>query len=163
MRDPVLPPLPANSEFCIVARSGSALPTRQRWLSFGILAAVSACAGFTVSAWGAWLVLPYTALEIAALAAAFWWMERRSRDWERLTVAENRVIIERSMGGRRDKREFSRHWVQVNMEESTAWPPRSRLALRFAGNTVEFGGALGSAERARVARELRRVLTARNN
>lgn len=112
--------------------------------------------------WGAWPVLPYSIAETSLLWLAFWYVERRSRDWERLTVAADRVIIERSSAGRQERREFNRHWVRVDLEAGgAAWRRQSRLALRFAGTAVEFGEALPAEERARVARELRRLLTAR--
>jgi len=162
MSDAVFPPPLENVEFCVLARPGNALSTGQRWLFFGILAGFSLGVGLTLTAWGAWPVLPFTGVEIIVLALAFWYVERRSSDWERLVVAEDRVIIERSCRGHCETREFNRHWVQVELEDvRSAWPRQPRLALRFKGTAVEFGGMLPLVERARVARELKRVLSTR--
>lgn len=163
MPDVVLPPLPEKFEFCVVARRANSLPARQRWLFFGILAGFSLGVGLTLTAWGAWPVLPYSIAETTALWLVFWWIERRSRDWERLTISEDRVILERSAGGRHEKREFNRQWVRVELAEAgMGWRQRrSRLELRFAGTAVEFGEALPAQERVRVARELRRLLASR--
>lgn len=162
MPDVALPSPPLHAEFSIVARSFGALPTRQRWVFFGILAGCSLGAGLAVAVLGGWPVLPYSVLEIGVLAAAFWYVERRSRDWERLTVAADRVIVERERNGRSEMREFNRHWVQVALaEDGSAWPRRLRLELRFAGEAVVFGDALPQAERTRLARDLKRLLAAR--
>lgn len=161
MSKAVFPPPLENAEFCVLARPVNSLSTRQRWLFFGMLAGFSLGVGLTLTAWGAWPVLPYTAAEIGVLALAFWYVERRMTEWERLTVSEDRVIVERSRGGRCETREFNRHWVQVELEHAEgAWPRQPRLALRFAGKAVEFGGMLPANERVRVARELKRVLAA---
>ncbi len=156
-----MPPPPADFDFCVVASRNNALATRQRWLIFGILAASSLGVGLALTAFGAWLVLPWSCIEIGALALAFWHVERRARDWERLVVAGDRVIVEREVRGRADRREWNRFWVQVELEGADRGFAASRLSLRFAGQAVEFGGELPPAERARVAQELKRLLAAR--
>ena len=162
MPDAVFPPPLENVEFCVLARPCSSCSTGQRWLFFAILAGLSVAVGLTLAAWGAWPVLPYSGVEIAVLALAFWLVERRMADWERLIVADDRVIVERSRGGRCETREFNRHWVQVELEDPrNAWPRQPRIALRFAGKAVEFGRMLPAPERMRVARELKRVLAER--
>ena len=158
-----LPPPPADCELCVVARRNNALATRQRWLLFGILAGSSLGVGIALSAFGAWPVLPWSCVEIGALAAAFALMERRARDWERLLVVGDRVIVERERRGKAERREWNRPWVQVELD-STDLPGGlggPRLSLRFAGESVDFGGELPPRERARVAQELKRLLAQR--
>ena len=162
MPDVVLPPLPGKFEFCVVARRAYSLPARQRWLFFGILAGFSLGVGLTLASWGAWPVLPYSIAETTALWLVFWLIERRSRDWERLTISEDRVILERSAGGKHEKREFNRQWVRVELaDRGSGRRQRARLELRFAGEALTFGDTLPDEERLRVARELRRLLAAR--
>ncbi|MEO5699923.1 MAG: DUF2244 domain-containing protein [Casimicrobiaceae bacterium] len=165
MPDAALPPPSIDlerAEFCVVARRFGALPTRQRWLFFGILAGFSLGVGLTMTVIGAWPVLPYSLVETGVLAGAFWYVERRSRDWERLTVVADRVILERVWNGHHQKHEFNRHWVRVELtEERRPWRPHPRLQLCFAGEAVVFGEALPHEERSRVATELRRLLAAR--
>ncbi len=112
-------------------------------------------------AFGAWPVLPWSCVEIGALAVAFWQVERRARDWERLVVAGDRVIVEREVHGRAERREWNRFWVQVELEGVGPSARRPCLRLRFAGQAGEFGGELPPGERARVAHELKRLLSAR--
>lgn len=161
MTDTTPPVVPPDSEFCVLARRNNSMPTRQRWLFFGILAGFSLGVACSLALFGAWPVLPYSIVETSVLAFAFAYVERRSREWERLTVAKDRVIVERGFGAVRERREFNRHWLQVELDEGDAPWRATRLALRYAGESVEFGGALPPLERARVARELRRLLASR--
>src|SRR5947209_2881891 len=117
MAEAALPPLPANCEFSVISRHGNPLPARQRWLFFGVLVAFSLGVGLTLSAWGAWPVLPYSLLETSVVCVVFWYVESHAHDWERLMVAGDRIILERSCAGRCERREFNRHWARVELEQ----------------------------------------------
>jgi uncharacterized membrane protein len=154
-----LPPLCADPEFCVVSRWDLSLTAKTRWRIFGLLAALSLTLALAFVAAGAWMVLPYSLLELAILAVAFRYIERRAMDWERLTVSGDRVIVERCLGGARERREWNRPWVRAELEESRFGPHR-RLLLRCGGEQWEFGDALAESERGAVARELRRLIGA---
>ncbi|HVO90927.1 MAG TPA: DUF2244 domain-containing protein [Casimicrobiaceae bacterium] len=141
-------------DLCVIARLPSSLSSRQRWLVFGTLASFSlAMAGGFVLV-GAWPVLAYSVLELSALAAAFAYMQRRARDWERLTVAGDRVVVERCRGRVYERREWNRPWVQVVSKGES--PRGGMLELRCAGESWNFGASLRTEERDRLARDLRR-------
>jgi uncharacterized membrane protein len=160
MPEPSLPPLPADSEFCVISRRNDSLDHRRRWSVFALLASVSLIVALSFAVVGAWPVLPYSVLELACLAAAFAIVERRARKWERLTVAGDRVIVETAVGARRQTREFNRQWLQVEVR-SRGIAHEPRLTLRFAGEAMEFGEALSPGRRVEVAKELRRLTAAR--
>jgi uncharacterized membrane protein len=150
------PPLSFTPEYCVLARQNDSLGHRPRWTAF----AIAAFASLAIAAWfvlaGAWPVLPFTALELVLLAGAFALVERRARDWERLTVAGDRVVLESMRGGRRTCREFNRYWLSVELE--AAGPGSTpELALRFRGERMAFGGALPPGRRLEVARSLARL------
>jgi uncharacterized membrane protein len=148
-----LPPLPAEPEYSVVCRRNSSLARRERCAAFGLAAAASLAVALAFAAAGAWPVLPYAGLELALLAAAFVWVERRAGEWERVTVAGDRVIVERSARGRLDRREFNRWWLRVELEGERV----PLLRLRYAGKAVDFGSALPPARRVEVARALSRL------
>jgi len=160
MSEPCLPPLPADPEFCVISRRNDSLDHRRRWSVFALLASVSLIVALSFAVVGAWPVLPYSVLELACLAAAFAIIERRARDWERLTVAGDRVIVETAVGARRQTREFNRRWLQVEVQER-GFAHEPRLTLRFAGEAMEFGAALSLGRRVEVAKALRRLTAAR--
>jgi uncharacterized membrane protein len=156
----ILPPLCVDPEFCVVSRWNLSLPARTRWRIFGLLAAVSLTLASAFVAAGAWMVLPYSVLELGVLAFAFRYIERRAMDWERLTVAGDRVIVERCVGGIRERREWNRPWVRAELRQSR-FGTRERLLLCCAGEQWAFGAALPEQELSAVTRELKRLMGAR--
>lgn len=160
MPDVALPPLTVEPEFCVVSRWNVSLPRRARWRVFGALAAGSLTLALAFAAAGAWVVLPYSLLELLALAIAFHLVERRAGDWERLTVAGDRVIVERGRGGRHDRREWNRPWVRIERTAPRFGRP-AKLVLACGGEEWEFGDALPERERGEVAREMRRLTAER--
>jgi len=151
-----LPPLPAGLDYCVVARHHDSLPRFQRWALFGILAAISLSLAVAFAMVGAWPVLPFSVVELGLVGLAFWLMERRADDWERLTVAGDRVLIERQRRGNRERREFNRCWLRVEFDPG-GFGRRARVTLHSAGNAVDFGGAMSVAEMQVMAGELRRI------
>lgn len=152
----VLPPLPADVEYCVVARGSDSLGRRRRWQVFGVLAAGSLALAVAFAAIGAWPVLLYSVLEVGMLACAFAWVDRRAHDWERLTVAGDRVIVERAEGRTRERREFNRYWLRVEAD-APAFGGAPRVVLQGGGASCEFGHALPVRERLAMVRDLRRL------
>jgi len=157
----VIPPLPVEPEFCVFSRRNDSLGSRRRWQLFAVLCTVSLGLALGFAAFGAWLVLPYSALEMVVLYLAFLWIERHSSDWERVSICGDRVLVERERAGVLTRREFNRYWTRVEVAvEGLGRVPR--LSLRFAGQCVPFGADLDAADRGAVARDLRRALAARS-
>lgn len=152
-----IPPLSAASEYCVVSRRNDSLGSRRRWRLFASLCVVSFGLALVFAALGAWLVLPYSALEMTVLYLAFLWIDRHASDWERVSVCGDRVVVERERAGVQTRREFNRYWTRIAVEEQ-GFNRAPRLTLRFAGQSVAFGEELSEADRGVVARELRRVL-----
>jgi uncharacterized membrane protein len=125
---------------------------------FAALATASLALATAFAVAGAWPVLAYSLLEIGVLACAFAWWDRHAEDWERLVIAGDSVIVERRTGRKRERREFDRHRLRVDVEQG---PGRSghapRVVLRGGDAACEFGHALPATERLAVARELRRL------
>jgi uncharacterized membrane protein len=151
-----LPPLAVDPEYCVVSRWNVSLPAKTRWRIFGFLAAVSLTLAIGFAAAGAWMVLPYSVLELGILAGAFHYVGRRATEWERLTVAGDRVIVERCAGGAHERREWNRPWVRAELTEARFAQP-GRLLLCCGAEKWQFGEALADRERSAVAKELSRL------
>ena len=159
MPDVALPPIAVDPELCVVSRWNLSLSARSRWTVFGVLTAVSLTVAGALAAAGAWMVLPYSVLELTVLACAFHYVAKRAGNWERLTVSGDRVIVERATGGQYARREFNRPWLRVDLEEPR-FGSRRRLLLRSAGEQWEFGDALRDTQRTEIAATLRRLSAA---
>lgn len=150
-----LPPLPADLEYCVVARANDSLEG-VRWQVFAVLAAVSLLVATVCAMAGAWPVLAWSVVEVGVLGAAFRHCERRAREWERLTVAGDLVVVEQAAGERRQRLAFNRYWLRVEVD-ANALGSSPRVTLCGGGTRREFGRALPPAERLAVARELRQL------
>ena len=152
--------LPTSDASTVVARRNNSLAPRQRWTVFGALAAGSLAMAFGFVAAGVWPVLPYSLLEISALAAAFVWIERRAGDVERLTIEGDRVVVEQRRAGRESRRELPRQWLRVEVDEE-GFSHEPRLVLKWGREAVRFGDAVPAGERLALARTIRGMLASR--
>ncbi|RMD68777.1 MAG: DUF2244 domain-containing protein [Gammaproteobacteria bacterium] len=107
---------------------------------------------------GAWLILPFAGLEMAALGIALYVCACRSGHCEVITIGSDAVEVAAGRRRVRQTWEFQRPWVQVRWEK----PPHpwygSRLALFSHGRGVEVGQALNEKERQALARALKAAL-----
>ena len=142
----------------ILKRNCSASP-QQLALVFGSIVAVSFVFGAAFAAQGAWMVLPFVALELVAVAAAFVCYGRHAADFERIELAGGQLRIERHDGARVEHRSLALPWTRVELDEAgRGWMQRVRLYLVARGERVEVGRHLPDARRRRLAQELRQAL-----
>lgn len=137
-----------------VSRQQSASPRAQR-MAFGILAMATGviAGGFLIV--GAWMIVPFAGLELAALYLAFRWQARHAHDFERIRVEGDLLVVESRRGAQSSRLEFNRCWAQVVIEGS---PAACRVKVRSHGREVVFGSDLGHVERYAAAQRLRREL-----
>jgi uncharacterized membrane protein len=145
--------------YCVTWRRNDSLGSAGRWRVFAALCALSLGVALAFAAFGAWLVLPYSVLEMGVLLWAFHWLERHASDWEKISVEGDRVVIERQIAGVLTRREFNRYWARVECETRIGRLPQ--LVLCYAGERVPFGEDLPAAAFDRVASELRFALAER--
>ncbi len=101
---------------------------------------------------GAWMVFPFTGLELAALAAALYVCARRGREYEIVTVTDDSVAVRK--GARQPRTVFQRGWARIRLERcGSGWYP-SRLKIGSHGREVEIGRCLNEEERDQLARAL---------
>lgn len=103
---------------------------------------------------GAKLVLPFTAVELVAVATAFLVYARHATDQERISLRAGRLIVEQELAGKTRRCEFASHWVRIGPA-----PNGDRLVeLRGEGQVVQVGRFLRSDLRPVLESELRRAL-----
>jgi uncharacterized membrane protein len=77
------------------------------------LAVVSLVIAFMLDLIGAWLVLPFTGIELLAVGIAFAIYARHAVDYERIRLFPNRLVIERVSAEQVTQFEFNPRWVRI--------------------------------------------------
>lgn len=103
---------------------------------------------------GFWPVLPFWALEMAALGLALRTSMRRRLYTQTLLITDSRVsLVTRSRHGEA-KQEFARHWAKVRLRSPHTRLYPSRLMIESSGRAFEVGSFLTEEERCRLAARL---------
>ena len=131
-----------------------ALSPRQLAGCFGALGAVSLAIAAAFASQGAWMVVPFACVELAALATAFVVYARHAADYERILVTPRRLVVERVLGRNVDRVEIEPRGVRVEFEESH----RSPLRLVAGRRQLEIGRFVPGDRRSDLVRELRESL-----
>ena len=143
----------ANNEiFSLTLRRNCSLNKVERWRAFWLAALVSALIALAFAAVGAWLILPFAGLELAALYVAFRCLAREADDYEQLIIEGDHLMVESHTRGCVRRFDANRRWTQVIMRDASGRRP---ITLRSHGKEIEFGTFLSETARLDAARELR--------
>ncbi|MBV8627710.1 MAG: DUF2244 domain-containing protein [Paraburkholderia sp.] len=115
------------------------------------LALFSLAIAFMLVLCGAWLVLPFTGIELLVVGVAFAIYARHAVDYERIRLFPNRLVIEQVSAEQLTQFEFNPRWVRVEAGAT----PRDRITLVSRGQTIEIGQHLAQYRRVQFAGELR--------
>ncbi|HEV3105813.1 MAG TPA: DUF2244 domain-containing protein [Trinickia sp.] len=137
----------------LMKRNCSVSP-RQFVCFYASLALFSSAIALSLVARGAWLVLPFTSIELLAVGIAFVIHARHAVDYERIRLFPNRLVIEQMSAERLTQFEFNPRWVRIEQGAS----PRDSIKLMSRGQTVVLGQHLAHYRRAAFAKELRASL-----
>lgn len=136
-------------------RRNCALTPRQVGRFYVSLVAASVLiAGFCAFR-GAWMVVPFSVIEMAAVGVALLIYARHAVDCERISLGADALLIEAVDGNRRSLTRLDRWAVRVETEAS----PRLKVSVVSRGERVAVGRFVGERERSRFARELRQALS----
>jgi uncharacterized membrane protein len=102
---------------------------------------------------GAVLVLPFAALEVLVLCAAFFATARHATDGERISLHGGRLVVEVESAGKIHRSEFVADRVRVQPVEGYAL-----VEVAGDGRSVRLGRFIRSDLRPVLARELRQAL-----
>jgi uncharacterized membrane protein len=123
---------------------------------FAALSVASAAIGIGFAIAGAWPVLPFVGLEIAALGAAFVLYARRATDYERIELARDCLLVEVAEAQRTERYRLDPRRARIVVEKGNGYG--ARVLLREAGKEVELGRHLDAQARLEFAAELSRRL-----
>ncbi|MGE4242912.1 DUF2244 domain-containing protein [Ramlibacter sp.] len=134
-------------------RNCSVTPAQLGWLYASLCVVSLSIAAFF---WfqGAFLVLPFAWLELAAVGFAFLVYSRHAADGEHILLQGGRLVVELESAGRLERAEFRRDWVRVEPGAGD----RSLIEVSGQGQRVSVGRFLRPELRPALAQELRRAL-----
>ncbi len=141
-----------GASFTYYKRHASSLDVRLLLLVFGSLALFSLVIAVGFAAAGAWLIIPFAGIEIAALGVTAWFIFRRASDFERLAVRGDRILVQIRERGLAQQFEFDRYWARLEAGAAGA------VSLRSHGRAVEIGRYCGEEGRQLLVRELRALV-----
>jgi len=145
-------PAVTGSGFSLTVKRNCSISPQALAVLLALIAGLAFAIGIAFALYGAWPILPFAGLEIAALAAAFYLNGRHAADYERIALEEGLLVVEVRDGERVATHRFNPQWVRF---EATATPWEVRLALRSRGEELEIGRHLDAPGRERLAREVR--------
>jgi uncharacterized membrane protein len=143
---------------CFVIQAQRSLSWRGNLRFLAAMATVSMVVAGTAAWMGAWPVIPFAGLEIAALAVCIYFCARRGEEREVVTIHDHVVEVQRGMHAPRATETLPRGWTQVCLEGAADEWCSTRLSLRAHGNDVMLGASLNNEQRARLAVVLRAAL-----
>lgn len=139
-------------------RPNRSLPVAGLVVLFAGLSALPATIGIGFAVAGAWMVLPFAALEVAFLGALIYRLYRHVDDGELIIIDADRVRVTQRVGTREHHYEFQRHWLRVDLKPGRTPREPSRLRLGSHGRSLEIGHGITDDDRQRLAAALRQAL-----
>ena len=132
---------PALCTDWLMKRNCSLSPRRVGWFYLSIVC-ISFAIALLIAWWGYWLVLPFAGLDLIGLGIALLVYARHAVDYERVSLAGGKLVVETASAGKVSRQEFNPHWVRV---ESVNLPGAGRIAL---GRACRAGREVPGPERA---------------
>lgn len=132
-----------------------ALTPRQVGAFYLSLVVASFCIALFFLLHGAWMILPFSVLEMIALGVALLVYARHATDGDRVALRPDALEITSTDGNVQRVVRLDRRAARVEMDAR----PRAELAVVARGERVRIGRFVNERERRRVARELRQALS----
>lgn len=138
-----------SSREWILKRNCSITP-RQLAMVYLALCSVSLTVAVLFTLRGAWYILGFAVLELAAVGLAFFHYGRHATDRERIVLSEDTLLIELIEAEQASPHRLNLRTARVGLPESH----RGLIVVEAAGTRVEIGRFLTNWRRREFAREL---------
>ena len=124
-------------------------------LAFGVIMGVFA---LRLAYMGFWLIIPFLALDLIAVAAAFYFIQKKCCIRESVRIDEKQLRIGHHEMRNRKAWAFDLHWVRIKLQQHAhPWQP-SRLLIGSHGKWIELASFLTNEERESLSIELNRSI-----
>lgn len=148
--------LDSSAGFSLTTRRNCSMPPQALVWLLVFTACLSFAIGIGFASFGAWPILPFVGLEVAALAAAFYANARHAADYEQIVVRDGVMRVEVRDAGRTSVHDFHPGWVRLRLERGGG--EGVRIGVRSHGRGLELGRHLDGPGRSLLAAELAQQL-----
>ncbi len=122
------------------------------------LMGVSLTIGMAFLVQGAWLVLPFSILEMLFLTSCIYYCLLKCDRQEVITISEHEVLIETGRKKPEQSRHFNRSWSQFLVSTPRhPWDPK-KVSIRSHGKELEIGSFLNQRDKSELVGMLKRVV-----
>ena len=126
-------------------------------LLYGLMA-ISMTIGIGFLLMGAWVILPYSLLEISILWLCIYYCVYRCYRREIITISTHEVVIEKGILRRQEIRSFNRSWSQFLVKGPRRHGDLSKICIRSHGQEMEIGSFLNQPDKSALIHQLRQVV-----
>jgi uncharacterized membrane protein len=137
-----------------VLKRNCSISPRQLAMAYAALCAVSLVVAIFFTARGAWFVLGFAILEMAAVGLAFLQFARHATDREHIALIDDCLLVELIEAEQARQFRLDPRWTRVESPGA----PNELIALEARGMRVEVGRFLTEWRRREFAQELRQEL-----
>lgn len=141
-----------------VIRPNCSLGWRGTLIFFAVTSAVILVVALVFAIKGAWLIVPFSGLEIMLLGVCLYQCARKNAECEIVHIGKEFIKVERGRKHVNEQFEWRRCWSRIYLIESRLTGYPSRLTITSRELEIEIGAGLVETERLALARELQRQL-----
>ena len=142
----------------IVLKPNYSWPWRYNLYLLYTLMAVSLTIGIAFLLMGAWIILPYSILELSVLGACMYYCALQCNRQEVITVSEDKVLIERGSRTPSECWNYHRLWAKFLVQPPRhPWDP-AIISIRSHGKELELGSFLSKRDKTELVAHLKRVV-----
>lgn len=128
----------------------------------GALAIISLSIGIGFLVMGAWVILPFSVLELVIVSACFYYCVRQCRMQQVINFSGDQVVIEYGIKAPTRVMSFSRTWAKFLVEAPAHPWWRRRVIIRSHEREQELGGFLSEKDREHLVGYLRKTVACRD-
>lgn len=144
-----------TSEYQFISRPHRSLCAQSRLVLLILLSIIPVLIAVGFAVVGLWPVFPFVGLELCALGFAFYCVNCHDDDYESITIAQNKVVIEKRNHKSITQFAFNMCWVQVKIIR--AKNGCLRLSFCSQGNNIQFGQHMNSQQCNDLAVRLKKI------
>lgn len=146
---------PQEALTVITLRPNRSLSWRGNLWLIASLSCIALAIGISFAALGAWVILPFSGLEILALSACLYVLAKRNARQEVITVSDNNVLVERGIDRPSAQWCYERSQSAFHIEKPTRAWSSPIISIRCQDQHLELGAFLNRRDKIKLINTLK--------